>query len=249
MDTQAGLDRCLTFINCQLQPAGTPGLPVYGAAPKCAITISRQSGCGAHVIAEKLASLLQARTAPEAPPWTVFDRNLVERVLADHHLPERLARFMPEDRVLQIDDIVDELFGVRPPSWELAERIAETILHLAELGNVIILGRGATVVTARLPHVLHVRIVASLESRIQNMERFERLSRSEAAERIQREDLGRERYVKKHFGKDVNDPLMYHLVINTDAVTPDRAVQLIGDLVPQAGTPAPQQPKDTVATG
>ena len=32
----------------------------------------------------------------------------------------------------------------------------------------------------------------------------------------------------RHFGKDVNDPLSYHLVINTDMVSPGKAVQLIG---------------------
>ena len=230
MNAQAGLERCLSFINCQLQPSAEPPPGVEARALKRAIAISRQSGCGAHVIAERVASLLQAYTPPDVPPWTVFDRNLVERVLADHQLPERLARFMPEDRILQIDDIVDELFGLRPPSWELVQRVSETILKLAELGNVIILGRGANVITARLPHVLQVRFVASLETRIENMQRFERLSRKEAAERIQREDLGRERYVKKHFGKDANDPLLYHLTINTDSISLDKAVQLIGYL-------------------
>ena len=27
------------------------------------------------------------------------------------------------------------------------------------------------------------------------------------------------RYVKKYFGKDIDDPLLYHLVINTDLVS------------------------------
>lgn len=232
MNTPAEFERCLSFINCQLQPEGVRGPVLHDAPPKYAITISRQSGCGAHAIAEKLATVLQAHTPPEAPPWTVFDRNLVERVLIEHQMPGRLARFMPEDRVPQIDDMVSELFGVHPPSWELVQRISETILHLAETGNVILLGRGAVVVTARLPHVLHIRIVASLETRIENVRRFEQLTRSEAAERIRREDIGKERYVKKHFGTDLNDPLLYHLVINTDTVTLDQAVHLISSLVP-----------------
>jgi len=39
--------------------------------------------------------------------------------------------------------------------------IAETILHLAEQGNVILIGRGANLVTRELQHVFHVRLVGS----------------------------------------------------------------------------------------
>ena len=42
--------------------------------------------------------MLQGQVPAGAPPWTIFDRNLVERVLEDHDLPARLAKFMPEDR-------------------------------------------------------------------------------------------------------------------------------------------------------
>ncbi len=159
-----------------------------------------------------------------------MDRNLVEKVLEDHQLPARMARFMPEDRVRQIDDILEDLFGVHQPSWAFVQQTAETILRLAELGNVIILGRGANVVTARLPQVLHVRLIGSLERRIQNMRRYEGLGEKAARERIESEDRGRQRYLKKHYQKDVADPLQYHLVLNTDLVSFDEAARIICDL-------------------
>jgi cytidylate kinase len=230
MNTQVGFDQCLSFINCQIQQPTRPVVLDREIIPKCAITISRQSGCGAHVIAETVARQLQARTPPDAPAWTVFDRNLMEKVLEDHHLPARLAQFLPEDRVSEIGDIMDELFGLHPSAWKLVEQTTETILRLAILGNVIILGRGANVVTARLPHVLNVRIVASPERRIENMRRFEGLSEKTAAERIRHEDLGRQRYLKKYFGKCADDASLYHIVINTDEVSFDDAAGIIGEL-------------------
>jgi cytidylate kinase len=238
MTTTLGVERCLSFINCQLQP---PDRRKAGPEPfpqKRAVTISRQSGCGAHVVGEKLANYLQSQAPPESPPWTLFDRNLVERVLTDHHLPARLARFMPEDRVHEMDDIVDELFGLHPPSWTLVQQTSETILRLADFGNVIILGRGANIIAAGLPHVLHVRLVGSMERRIQRRQHFLGLGRREAADSIRQEDLGRERYFRKHFNRNIDDPLLYHLVINTDCVLPDAAARFIGDLVLQK-TPVP----------
>jgi cytidylate kinase len=229
MITEAGFNRCLSFINCQLQP-GKPVVTGQEIVSKCALTISRQSGCGAHVIAEKIAQQMQARTPPGLPAWTLFDRNLMEKVLEDHHLPTRLAQFLPEDRISEIDDIMDELFGVHPSAWKVVEQTAETVLHLAELGNVIILGRGANIITARLPHVLHVRIVASVERRIENMRRFEEISRKAAVERLRREDLGRARYLKKYFGRNVEDPALYHLMVNTDLVSFDEAAYIISEM-------------------
>jgi Cytidylate kinase len=226
MNTHTGLDRCVAFINSHLQSGGDFLLP-EDEPPKCAITISRESGCGAHRFAERLARQLDSISPEGSPPWTVFDRNLVEKVLQDHQLPERLAQYMPEDRILEIDDIMDELFGLRPASWTLVEKTAETILRLAELGNAIILGRGANIITAKLPHVLHIRMTGSLDRRIDNMQQFEGLRIREATDRIRQEDSGRERYVWKHFRKDIRDPLLYHLVINTDLVTHDEALELV----------------------
>ena len=190
MNTPTGVEHCLSFINCQLQPPAGAKAAADPGGQKRAVTISRQSGCGAHLVAETLANYLRSQAPPEAPPWTVFDRNLVERVLTDHELPPRLARYMREDRVHEIDDIVDEFFGLHPPSWTLVEQISETVLRLVKLGNVIILGRGANVIAANVPRVLHVRLVASLEHRIQHKQHVEGIDRREAANFIRQEDLG-----------------------------------------------------------
>lgn len=230
MNTTFGLDRCFKFVNCQLQPTTKTGTSVPDTTGKCAITISRQSGCGGHAIAEKLCAYLQRHSPGDAAPWTLFDRNLVEKVIEDHHLPERIAHYMPEDRVPELNDIMDELFGLHPSAWTLAEKTAQTILHLCELGNTIILGRGANIITAKLPHVIHVRLIASIERRIKHMQYFEELGSKEAAARVHTEDLGRARYVRKYFHVDIDDPLFYHLTINTDLVSFDDAARLIGDL-------------------
>ena len=227
MSAPVGYDNYLNFINCQLSPPGR----AVDRKTNVAVTISRQSGCGAHVVAEKLAQYLQSHSSKDAPPWTVFDHNLMEKVLADHHLPEKIARLMPEDRASNLDDIMYELFDVRPDSQTLVGQTAETILRLAELGNVILLGRGGNVITAKLPGVVHVRLIAPLEKRVEHMQQYEELTRKAALERIQREDLGRSRYLKKYFARDIEDPLLYHLVINTDLVSLDSAARLIGDTV------------------
>ncbi|HNQ74503.1 MAG TPA: cytidylate kinase-like family protein [Verrucomicrobiota bacterium] len=191
-----------------------------------AVTISRQAGSGAASVAEHLIRLLEARKSP-ARPWTVFDRNLITQVLKDHNLPERLAEYLPEDRGSEIHDTVRSLFGVQPSTWTVVEHTAETILRLVHLGNVIILGRGANRITADVPGVIHVRLVAPLEQRISHVQESRQMSRTAARELVEREDRGRARYFKRYFAASLDDPLLYHLVINTGLVSFKQAAELI----------------------
>ena len=230
MEHEISLNRCLSFINCQLKPASGP-VPHDGYHRRPAITLSRQSGAGAHVVAEHLCQILQAE-APDPPGvWTVFDRNLVEKVLDEHHLPTRMAKFMPEDRISEISDTMDELFGLHPPSWTLVHKSTDTILHLAELGNVIIIGRGAAAITSKMTNVFHVRLVAPIETRIAYVARVRGITPKAATTILRQEDLGRQRYMRKYFGRNVEDPLLYHLVINTGFVSYEQAARLIADQV------------------
>jgi hypothetical protein len=229
MNAQHGLERCLTFINCQLQPGSAPKLSSRNGIARRAVTISREAGAGGHLVAEKLSEYLQAHSPKHSCPWTVFDRNLVEKVLEDHHLPARLAQFMPEDRISEITDTMDELFGLHPPSWTLVRKTADTILRLAELGHVILIGRGANIITSKLEYVFHVRLVGSLEKRVKYIQELNHWTRKEALEFVHREDRGRQRFVKKYFGADISNPLLYHLVINTDWVDGPEAARMIGE--------------------
>ena len=225
MNAPTDFGRCLSFINCQLKPNAGAAFPDGSKWRWRAVTISRDTGSGGHLVAEDLAEQLQFHY--QGGPWMVFDRNLLEKVLEEHHLPARLARFMPEDRVSGLEDTLDELFGLHPPTWTLVEKTSDTILRLAELGNVIVLGRGGNIITSKLEHVFHVRLVGSLEHRIQFIQADRKLSKQEALALITREDEGRRKYLKRYFHKDIDDARLYHLVINTPAVGCATAAKLI----------------------
>lgn len=207
------------------------------------VTISRLAGAGSRVVSEALIERLQAETTEDAPPWMIFDQNLVEKVLEDHDLPARLATFMPEDRKSELADALDGLFGQRATSWTLVTKTADTILHLAEIGNVVIIGRGANIITAKIGSAFHVRLVGSLERRIQHLIEYKHLDLAEAKEYARTEDLARKRYVKKYFEADIDDPLLYHLVINTDRVPYEEAARVIAEgISARRSSPAGAEP-------
>lgn len=222
-----GLEKSFSFINLQLQPGGPPSQA--HSARRRFVTLSRQGGCAAHAVGEKLAEILQRRDPGPRAPWTVFDRELVIKMLEDHHLPQRLAEFMPEDRVSEITDIMDEVFDLRPSSWSLVEKGCETALRLAELGDCILIGRGANFITRRLKQGFHVRLIGSVERRAQMYAQGQKVSFKEARAAVLKQDSARAKYVKKYFREDVDDPLNYDLLLNVDHFSVDAAAQVIAE--------------------
>src|SRR5262245_23073415 len=101
-------------------------------------------------------------------------------------------------------------FGLRPPSWVLVPQVVKTIRRLAEAGHAILIGRGATVVTGQSPNVFHVRLVASLATRISRTQVSRQLTEAEAKRFIESEDRGRHRYVRANFRAQLEDELLYH---------------------------------------
>jgi len=228
MSVETIVNKSGSFIVSQMgearSPAAARSLPF---AP--GITISHQSGSGAHEIAERTAEILE-RTEPRgAGGWGVYDRQLVEKALEEHHLPKRFAKHIPENRRSCIQDVTEELLGLRPPSWMLVPMVGETIQHLLKAGHVIVIGRGAAVITSGMAGVFHVRLIASLPRRIERIQQLNHLTRQEAARFIKKEDRGSRRYVEAHFHTLIEDELLYHLVINTDRVPYGDAARLIAD--------------------
>lgn len=223
------LDLARAYVVAQLKdsPARRPAARRHVPGP--AITVARETGCGAQPVVERLAELMQG-DEPEGPcKWTVFDRQLIEKVLQEHHLPTALAPRIPEDRRSYLKETVADVLGLQPATWRIVPDIVDTILHLVELGRVIVVGRGCSVITARTPNVFHVRLVAPLEQRIERVREVTKMSRKDAARYVEKEDRGRARYVRTYFKSRIDDPLLYHVVINTGHMSHEDAAQLIAD--------------------
>ncbi len=220
------LEQCRAYLHAQGSAPFTPA-----TQPVRAVTISRETGAGALTIGELVTSHLQTRQKDASPAWTLFDRNLVEKILADHSLHRTVAQYLPEDAASPVTSTVEELLGLHPSQWTMLHYTSNTILRLAGMGNVVLVGRGAHLVTAHLSHVLHVRLIAPLDQRITHIMAYYKLNRTAAAEFIQLNDQARARYVRKHFKHNVDNPLDYHLTINTGIVPYAEAAGIIGDAV------------------
>jgi hypothetical protein len=203
------LDRYLSFIDSNfLEPTGELRRPL-------AVAISRQACSRSHEIAETLIDRLKSDRMLGRAPWALFDEDLVSKVLEDHDLPKSVERYMPEDKDHELKGLINEILGVHPSLWELFHYTCDTILKLAKVGNVILIGRGAHIVTRHLPHVLHVRMIAPEAERVNRASRRHKLSPHDARKHVYKKDTARAAYIHQHFNESIEDPMAYHLILNT----------------------------------
>ncbi|HTK40067.1 MAG TPA: cytidylate kinase-like family protein [Gemmatimonadales bacterium] len=195
------------------------------------VTISRQYGAGGSEVARRVADALG---------WRLVDNELVERVGARAGLSAEEVAGMEErspsfiERLAQVlATATPELF---PPATgtvpELSEatlvRITEAVVaEAAAEGRAVLVGRAAPAVLAREREALHVKLVASRPFRIRVAATRLGLDLKDAERVVQQTDAQRERYHREHYARDWNDPVGYHMVLNTERLGYEGTVAII----------------------
>lgn len=192
------------------------------------VTISRQYGCAAYTLAQRLAQRLDR----EFPHWefTVYDRKLLEVIAEREPLTADLVRDLSRRTRGMVSDWLDDLSG-KPAEFAVVRHLVRAMCATAALGQTILVGRGGAVITRKLPRGVHVRLIAPLEWRLQRLQRDPDHAAQATADAIRRADREREEYVRRYLGADVADPELYHLILNAQLVTQQEQVEAIAALV------------------
>jgi len=194
--------------------------------PGPCLTISRQSGIDTIKLCKNLVQELKLYYPSE---WCFFDKDLISKVINDHSLPERIQKFLGEERIPFLSQMLNELLGIHPPMMELMHKLTSTIYHIAELGYAVIIGRGSNIITSNLKNSYHIRLIAPAENRMQNLIRSGNLSRDEANKILLKEDEVRRDFLYRNFRQNIDDPNLYHQIINCSKFTCEELVNVIVD--------------------
>jgi cytidylate kinase len=218
------------------------------------ITISRQFGSGGDEIADHVCQSLGYRH---------FDKRLIAKAAEEAGFSEQQGLDFSEENY-KVKNFIDRLFarsrpvanvrvwkestaGVRvAEEMQLSEEHALVLVQKAveaayQNGNVVIIGRGGQVLLKDHPDVLHVRVEAPMEDRIQRVKHQFKLekqmsldtidTRRAAQDLIEQRDAASADYLKRFYGIDWSDPLHYHLVLNSRKLSPVLASEVIVNLV------------------
>ena len=196
------------------------------------ITISHQIGSGGREIGQAVAQKLG---------MDYVDREIVAGVARKLGISEEMAFDMDEKaqglvaRLLSVFNVGStymiaptfEQAELPPDEKEYQDATRKTIEAAAASNRAVIAGHGANMALAGKHGVLHVYIYAPKEQRTATLMARDGIGKAEGVQKMQENDRDRAQYIKTFYNAHWQDPLNYHLMINTAVVKPDLAVELI----------------------
>ena len=197
------------------------------------VTVSREFGAGGSELACRLGERLG---------WPVLDDEVACRCAARLHIDTAAVARLREHSPTLLARLTAALL-VSPPEAPgidttnllridaIAEAAFESIMEAAEHLPLVFVGFGTQCIFGGRKDALHVRLVAPLETRVERLRARFGWDAATAADKARRMDEDRRRYTQRYFHRDVLDPLLYDMQINTGRTTIDEAAALIEQLV------------------
>ncbi len=142
------------------------GRPVDQTGP--VITISRLTGCDGREVAAELVAQLNLRFNTNR--WKWVDKDIIYH--AAHELrtdTQRIETFYQGFGMTDISQMIMAFSGSFVSDSSVKKAIREVILSIARDGYAVIIGRGGVAITHEMANALHVRLVAPMYWRVQNV--------------------------------------------------------------------------------
>ncbi len=208
------------------------------------ITVSRQFGSGGNEIVDQVCQLSSCRC---------FDKHLIAQAAIEAKLSEQeIIDF--SDEAFTGKSFLDRLLGRSRPVgqvrvWKkhmdgtpyvvdmpVSEQNALSMVQKAiqaayHQGDWIIVGRGGQVLLKEFRDVLHIRIEAPLEDRIQRVKVQYKLERRPAQDLIEEKDAASALYLKTFYNTEWADPNLYQVIFNTGTLDLNLAAHFIAEMM------------------
>ncbi|RLE97778.1 MAG: hypothetical protein DRJ96_02900 [Thermoprotei archaeon] len=115
---------------------------------------------------------------------------------------------------------------VRDGEVDLEGIVRSVALDYLREGGVIVEGRTALMLLDQ-PATLKAFLYADRKVRIERVARRRGISVEEAEREVERSDEERRRLVERLYGRELTDPALYDVMLNTSNIPPEEAVDLI----------------------
>ncbi len=110
---------------------------------------------------------------------------------------------------------------------ELFRDQAEKIMRDALAAGAVIHGRAGAAAFQHEPGVLHVHLSGAVEARIAQGAAIENVSLEQARQAQPEVDRARAHYVRRLYNRDIDDPALYDLMLDSTRIPLDTCVELI----------------------
>jgi cytidylate kinase len=197
-------------------------------AIRSSVTVSRQPGAGGNTLSHRLAARLNQENEQD---WSAWDRELIDKVAAEHNLSKELIEMIPTRRHNWLDDMLQGLFSSQTPP-EIAEvraykKVMLTIRALASAGHAILVGYGGQFITQGMPGAIHLRLVAPIAHRLRHTVEREQITLKEAAERIHEIDQHRTAFYHRYWPHHSRESESFTMTLNVAELSVDEMIECV----------------------
>ena len=205
--------------------------------PGPVITISREYGCPAKLVAQKLAEVLSEKRFPngEKVTWKWYSKEILDESAKQLQMdPSKIKYVFDYEKKGTLEDFFSSFNNYYKSDRAIRNTIGRVIRDLAIQGHSIIVGRGGIAITRDIPKSLHINLEASLEWRTVRVSQHYDLSLEKARETCNDTDKKRQEFRDYFEGKNT-DYTCPDLTFNCMTLTPDEIVATIVKLVEVRG--------------
>jgi hypothetical protein len=208
------------------------------AQPKRIICVSHLTGAEGEAVARGAAERLGFRYLDEeiietAAEWVDLHPSVVSEVERRKSLMTRITESMRGQPLPSRPDASAHRrsghAAVRemPTDEDLRALIRDVIRETAEEGDVVIAAHAASIVLADRGDAFRVLVTASQKTRASRISAARNLDGQQAGKLLAKDDAARADYLRRFHGVDLELPIHYDFVINTDNLSPERGADLI----------------------
>jgi cytidylate kinase len=198
------------------------------------VTISHASGAGGDSVGRMVADRLRFRYIDEEVIALAAEKEGLDTdVVADAERRKGLLDRLIADFSVTTFAAADGGFFWNPYAVGAAKRddmralIIEAIRDTARRGDVVIVAHAASIPLAGTEGLLRVLVTASVETRVRRVAESTGRPAAEIAKFVSDSDAGRAAYFQRFYGIEEELPTHYDLVVNTDVLTVEDAVDLV----------------------
>jgi hypothetical protein len=206
--------------------------------PKRIICVSHLTGAEGEAVARGVAERLAFRYLDEeiietAAEWVDLDPSVVGDVERRKSLMTRITESMRGQSLPTRPDASGQsrsgaaALRQMPTDEDLRVLITDAIREAAQEGDIVIASHAASVVLADRKDALRVLVTASQKTRVGRIAAARNLDLRKAEKVLAEEDAARADYLKRFHGIELELPIHYDLVVNTDDLTPELGADLI----------------------
>jgi cytidylate kinase len=192
------------------------------------VTISREFGCPSKAIAEMLTDALNKRVVKTSvSKWKFINKEVVEeaaRKLDIKTVEMNYLISMGEKGI--IEDLLTSFSPNYVSSRKIKNILTDVLNAIALQGHAVFVGRGSVAILRKRPNVLHIRLNAPQEVRIQSICNSMNLKAAEAVKLIDEMDKKRIRLIEFLLGYKF-DTCIFDLTFNCYSFSKEDIVQSI----------------------